>query len=231
MHAKKYSGLKVIASLAAFFMLIGAGIGGTLAWLLDTTDPVTNTFTVGKVDINLEEHSYDPDDQNKVTTTVENENDYPLIPGTSYGKDPKVTVTADSEDCYLFIRIQEIYNPGSYLDYEYNWDLGTDEQKDDWTLVEDNQNGDMVYYRIVPKGAGASGWNLLKGDTTHTSGVVTVKSEVINYGATAGAGEINMPADNEKPQIIFTAFAVQQANRTVEEAWALVDPTPVTPNP
>ena len=231
MHAKKYSGLKVVATLAAVFMLIGIGIGGTLAWLFDTTDSVTNTFTVGKVDINLEEHSYDPDDQNKVTTTVKNENDYPLIPGTSYGKDPKVTVTADSEDCYLFIRIQEIYNPGSYLDYEYNWDLGTDEQTDDWTLVEDNQNGDMVYYREVPKGTGASGWNLLKGDTIHASGVVTVKSEVINHGATAGADEINMPADNEKPQIIFTAFAVQQANRTVEEAWALVDPTPVTPNP
>ncbi len=225
MHAKKNSGLKVIASLAAVFMLIGIGIGGTLAWLLDTTDPVTNTFTVGKVDIDLEEHRYDPDDQNKVTTTVDNENDYPLIPGTSYGKDPKVTVTADSEDCYLFIRVQEINNPGSYLDYEYNWDLGTEEKTDDWTPMKANQNGDMVYYRVVLKGDDASGWNLLKGNDTHTSGVVTVKSGVINHGATAGADEINMPADNAKPQIIFTAYAVQMANRTVDEAWALVDPT------
>lgn len=231
MCAKKNSGTKVVAILLAVSLLIGIGVGGTLAWLLDTTDPVTNTFTVGKVDIDLEEHSYDPANQNKVTTTVDNANDYPLIPGTSYGKDPKVTVTTDSEDCYLFIRIQEINNPASYLDYKYNLDLGTSDQADDWTLIEDNNNGDKVYYRVVPKGTGASGWNLLKGDTTHTSGVVTVKSGVINYGANAGKDEINMPADNAKPQIIFTAYAVQKANRTVNEAWALVDPTPATPNP
>lgn len=229
MYAKKNSGTKVVAALLAVFLLIGIGVGGTLAWLLDTTDPVTNTFTVGKVDINLEEHSYDPDNQNKVTTTVDNANDYPLIPGTSYGKDPKVTVTADSEDCYLFIRIQEINNPDSYLDYEYNLDLGTDEQTDDWTLIEDNKNGDKVYYRIVPKGTGASGWNLLKGDGTHATGVVTVKGSIINADKTPGEGEVNMPDDNAQPQIIFTAYAVQKANRTVNEAWALVDPTPANP--
>jgi len=225
MHAKKNNGTKIVVTLLAVVLLIGGTAGATLAWLMDTTDPVTNTFTVGEVDIELNEHSYNPDDDNKVTTNISNTNEYPLIPGTSYGKDPKVTVLEDSEDCYLFIRIEEINNPDLYLDYAYNLDLGTDDTSDDWTLIEGEGTADKVYYRIVAKGEGTEGWNLLKGDTIHTSGVVTVKSGIINADKTPGEGEVNMPDDNAQPKIIFTAYAVQKANLTVEEAWAEVDPT------
>lgn len=226
MHAKKNNGTKIVVTLLAVVLLIGCTAGATLAWLMDTTDPVTNTFTVGEVDIELNEHSYNTDDDNKVTTTISNTNEYPLIPGTSYGKDPKVTVLEDSEDCYLFIRIQEINNPALYLDYEYNLDLGTADPSDDWILLKGEGTADKVYYRVVPKGTGASGWNLLKGDDTHATGVVTVKGGIINADKTPGEGEVNMPDDNAQPQIIFTAYAVQSANRTVSQAWELVDPTP-----
>lgn len=227
MNAKKFSSKKLTVVLLSIILVLCCAIGGTLAWLMDTTGPVTNTFTVGKVDIDLNEHSYNTDDDNKVTTTISNTNEYPLIPGTSYGKDPKVTVLEGSEDCYLFIRIQEINNPDRYLDYDYNLDLGTDDPSDDWTLLEgESTTADKVYYRTVAKGEGTEGWNLLKGDDTHATGVVTVKGGIINADKTPGEGEVQMPGNTAKPQIIFTAYAVQSANRTVELAWELVDPTP-----
>ena len=225
MYAKKNNGMKIVVTLLAVVLLIGCTAGATLAWLMDTTGPVTNTFTVGEVDIELNEHSYNTDDDNKVTTTISNTNNYPLIPGTSYGKDPKVTVLEDSEDCYLFIRIQEINNPSDYLDYEYNLDLGNEDESDDWILHVDEGAAGKVYYRTVAKGQGAAGWNLLKGDTTHATGVITVVDGIINAGKTPGEGEVNMPADNAQPQIIFTAYAVQKANLTVEDAWEQVDRT------
>ena len=65
---------KILAMMLAVLLIVTATVAGTVAWLMDSTDPVANTFTVGKVDINLEEHSYDTTNNNKVTTTVENDN-------------------------------------------------------------------------------------------------------------------------------------------------------------
>lgn len=59
MYAKKGANKKMVAVLLAVALLIGCGIGGTLAWLMDTTPAVTNTFTVGNVDITLVESPYE----------------------------------------------------------------------------------------------------------------------------------------------------------------------------
>ena len=55
----KKSPVKGIALALVLVLLLGCGIGGTIAWLLDTTPTVTNTFTVGKVDLTLVESPYD----------------------------------------------------------------------------------------------------------------------------------------------------------------------------
>ena len=98
---------KTLALLLALVLVFGAAVGGTIAYLTDTTDPVTNTFTVGKVDITLTE-TFNTDTNN------DQKNDAwqaQLIPGTTYAKDPVVTVTNDSEDCWLFVKFEEIGNP------------------------------------------------------------------------------------------------------------------------
>ena len=78
---------------------------GTLAWLTDT-DAAVNTFTIGQVDIALDEADVDENGQlildeegNRVARVKENE--YHLIPGQTYIKDPTVTVQAGSEPAYI----------------------------------------------------------------------------------------------------------------------------------
>ena len=94
---------RVIAVLIAVVLIVGAVAGSTLAWFTDTTDPVVNTFTVGDINIDLDE------------TTGE---EYKMIPGHDLTKDPFVTVLKDSEACYLFVKLTE--NLGEWKDYQTN---------------------------------------------------------------------------------------------------------------
>lgn len=92
---------KTLAVLMAATTLIVGSVLGTLAYLTDKTETVENTFTVGDVDIILDETDVDEmgnpiTDADRVT-----ENEYHLLPGHEYVKDPMVTVDGDSEDCYV----------------------------------------------------------------------------------------------------------------------------------
>lgn len=80
---------KVLLIALAAILLVGASIGGTLAWLTAKTDTITNTFTVGNIAMSLSE-----------TTTA-----YKIVPGAEISKDPKITITAGSEKCYVFVKI------------------------------------------------------------------------------------------------------------------------------
>ena len=132
---KKALNVKPFAMLLAIGVLMGTAIGGTLAWLTDDTDPVTNTFAVGDINIKLEETwNADSDDADK-------ENDHwegKLIPGTDLSKDPKVTVLKDSEACWLFVKVTET-----------NWPA----------MKESDGQTRKVKYEI------ADGWNLVDGET------------------------------------------------------------------
>ena len=95
---------KLLTMLGAVALIGAIGVGSTLAYLSDTTDVVENTFTVGKVEISLDETDNDNPSGDRVT-----ENEYTnMIPGTTYTKDPTVHVTNDSEDCYVFVKITGI---------------------------------------------------------------------------------------------------------------------------
>lgn len=82
-------------------LLVAVSIFGTLAYLTDK-DTVTNTFTVGSVGLKLDEAEVNPDGTYKDghDTRVE-ANEYHLLPGHTYYKDPTVTVDAGSEDAYV----------------------------------------------------------------------------------------------------------------------------------
>lgn len=81
--------------------IIAASVLGTLAYLIDS-DSALNTFTVGQVDISLDEEKVTPDGQ---PTPEEDdrvkENTYHLLPGQTYVKDPTVTVKAGSDQSYV----------------------------------------------------------------------------------------------------------------------------------
>lgn len=103
MHAKKTNKAKILAVVLALVLMVGVVAGGTLAWLMDTSDPVINTFTYGDIDIELIE-----------TTGTE----YPMIPGNELEKNPTVTVKGGSEECWLFIKVEKSGNFPSFLEYE-----------------------------------------------------------------------------------------------------------------
>ena len=185
---------KSLALVLALAMIVVCVVGGTLAWLIDKTGPVTNTFTTSDVDITLTE-----------TTT-----NYQMIPGYTIAKDPKVTVKAGSEDCYLFVKVAESDNFDDFM--TYTMETG-------WTQLEDASGNPVpgVFYRVVETSTADQPFYVLAGNQVTVSGDVT--KTMLN----------DLTADTQ-PTLTFTAYACQYMkngteNFTAAEAWAEVNPT------
>ena len=80
-------------------LLVAASVLGTMAYLTSTAK-VENTFTVGKVEIKLDETDVTNPNGPRVKA-----NSYKLMPGTTYTKDPTVTVKAGSEESYVRMKV------------------------------------------------------------------------------------------------------------------------------
>ena len=95
-------------ALCAVLLVVGS-VAGTMAYLTDD-DTVTNTFTVGKVGIALDEADVKPDGTLDTTNSRVKKNEYHLIPGHTYIKDPTVTVDAGSEAAYvrMLVKVENI---------------------------------------------------------------------------------------------------------------------------
>ena len=78
--------------LCAILLIVGT-VMGTVAYLT-SVKTVKNVFTVGNVEIDLNETDVDNDNDTKA-------NAYKLVPGIPYTKDPTVTVLENSEPCYV----------------------------------------------------------------------------------------------------------------------------------
>ena len=171
---------KLIALTAAFLLVIGAAVAGTVAWLTDSTQTEVNTFTVGNIDIELDE-----------TTS-----NYKMVPGQTIAKDPKVSVTADSEDCWLFVKVEEGNNVANFISYSI---------ASGWTAVP---GASGVYYREVAATDTVREFSVLTNDQ------VTVKNTVTK-------DMMDGITEQTKPTLSFTAYAVQKAGITdVADAWA-----------
>ncbi|MGM9639958.1 MAG: SipW-dependent-type signal peptide-containing protein [Faecousia sp.] len=82
-------------------LLVAASVLGTMAYLT-STDEVVNTFTVGNVQIKLDEAKANADGTLDATATERvKANSYKLLPGHTYNKDPMVTVLSGSESSYI----------------------------------------------------------------------------------------------------------------------------------
>jgi len=110
---------KSIIMLLCALTIISSVAFGTIAYLTDRAG-VTNRFTIGNVDIVVDETEvdengnpipnpdYDPNDPNDPddpNLRTEEENEYPLIPGSEYVKDPTMTVKAGSERAYVRLMV------------------------------------------------------------------------------------------------------------------------------
>ena len=91
---------KVLLLACSAVLLVCLSVGATFAYLT-STDSVTNTFTVGNVQIKLDEAKANPDGSLVANADRVKANSYKLLPGHTYNKDPMVTVLKGSESCYV----------------------------------------------------------------------------------------------------------------------------------
>lgn len=170
---------KTLVLALVLMMVVGATIGGTIAWLTDTSDKVVNTFTDSDIEITLTESDTDPN-------TAGEQHDYKMVPGYTITKDPKVTVETGSEKCYLFVKLEKANNFDSFLTYDI---------ADGWTPLDGVDN---VYYRVVDATTTDTSFSVLKGDKVTVLGSVTksMMDELRDGKA-------------EKPTLTVTAYASQ----------------------
>lgn len=207
----------VLVMVLAMLLVCVMSVGGTIAWLTATTSPVINTFTSGNVAITLNEGEvYElgatgTTDANLGTFTDDGatrvmDNTYQIIPGNKYDKDPTVTVKANSEDCYLFVKFEE-GNAANYLTY-----TSTLTTENDWTQGDGATIPANVWYRVVDKATTDQSWVLLQEQgTAPDTYYLEVKSDITN-----GSSMTNAAASELK----WTAYAIQKANiANAATAW------------
>ena len=181
---------KLVVAMLAVTLLIGCAIGGTVAWLTAKTDPVVNTFTYGDIDIELNE-------------TKPANREAKIIPGVDIEKDPKVTVKANSEACWLFVKVQE---SGTFVANEVTYSIDTG-----WKELTGVTGVDNVYYREVNAVTADTSFDVIKDNKVYVKDTLTkedIKSIMTN------------------PTLTFTAYAVQKDGiADAATAWAKVPTT------
>lgn len=180
---------KGLALVLALTLLVVGVVAGTLAWLTAKSDTVTNTFTTSDIKVELKET---------------NGPEYKMIPGYTISKDPTATVLDGSEECYLFVKLDESTNFDDYMTYE---------MADGWTELKGVAG--TVYYRVVDGTTYQIGtaYSVLKDNQ------VTVKDTVTK--------KMMETAEKDKPTLTVTAYASQLYKNnnptdntfTAVEAW------------
>lgn len=85
-------------------LLIAASVLGTMAYLTSTAK-VENTFTIGKVEIKLDEAKVNANGIPEEGAARVTGNSYKLMPGNTYTKDPTVTVLNGSDAAYVRMKV------------------------------------------------------------------------------------------------------------------------------
>lgn len=170
-----------------------ASVGVTVAWLTAESDVIVNTFTTSDIEITLTE-------SNATASGNVLTNSYKMVPGQTITKDPVASVSAESEDCWLFVKLEKDNNFDAFMSYT---------MADDWTHLSDG-----VYYRKVMATDTTRSFHVIKNDTVTVSGDVT--KEQLNAVQTAG----------NYPKLTVSAYAVQLASfeDAPADAWKEIEP-------
>ena len=173
---------QLLVMVSMMLVVAMVSVAGTLAFLIDDTEAVVNTFSAGNVTIDLDETDVDVYGVKDGDTPVK-KNDYKLIPGHTYTKDPTVHVATGSEECWVYVRVENAIE-----NIEANGD-GIDtiaEQMEElgWVAVDGETN---VFYH----------------EETHTAG-----DDVPVFESFTIAGDADV-ADYVGDTIVITGYAVQ----------------------
>ena len=177
---------KLLIAAVCLVAILTTAVVGTIAWLTDKTETITNTFSPSTIGLTLTEDAGGT------------EKTFKMVPGTTITKDPKVTVEAGSEACWLFVKIEKSTNFDSFMTYA---------PAEGWTVLD---NG--VYYRKVDAATATAGITY----PVLTDNKVTVKDTVTEKMMES------LTDVTKYPTLTFTAYAIQYAGfeENVSAAWA-----------
>lgn len=179
---------KALMLILCAALLVSATVMGTLAYLTSQTEVVTNTFTVGNVKITLDETDVDlygvKDGETRVI-----ENEYKLIPGHTYVKDPIVHVAAGSEKCWLFVKVTD-----DIVTIQDTATVAAQMEANGWTVVAGTE-GVYAYESIVDAGKDVKVFEnfKIKGDAdvaTYAEKTITIQAYAVQadgFGTAAAA--------------------------------------------
>ena len=205
---RKLRNRRIALTVCLMLVVMVASIGGTVAWLTAKTAPVVNTFTYGDINIDLYEHEYDAT-KHELTNVVTKTgvNNYKIIPGVNLPKDPTVEVKANSEACWLFVKVEAENWPTFIGDAKISYAVKTGEGG--WTALEGHAG---VYYREV-------------GAVTEDTTFKVLADDLVTVSENLTKEEVGTLKENQ-PKLTFTAYAVQKDGiADAATAWLKVPTT------
>lgn len=202
MSKKKMITLAIIALLLIVAMLIG----GIFAYFTKTTTPLTNTFTIGNVNITLTEPAWTSAIEAGQTAPAAAQN---MVPGDNVAKDPTITNTG-ANDAYVFMKVVVPCYAGQQL----------------FALNHTDSDSEVAGVN--------SGWNLIS-QTPTTIGASTTAVEYV-YAYANGTAVSNLTAlEPNETATLFTSVTLNTNNTVVEAAAAAANTaaaaTPAQENP
>lgn len=217
-----------ITAVVALALIFTFAIGGAMAWLKDETPSVTNNFKFDtKIVVDISEDGASQGDDDNLTKEY---NDF--VPGDILKKDPIVIVKANSENCWVFLKVTVENNkvPASEENQKdiLQYDIVTD--TNGWTKLDNASgivDGETLYYREYEKVTdNDTQYHILKHkDTTQgNSDVGQVQiNEALDEDDWAAINDDTTPI---KPSLKFEAEVIQKsAGADASAAWGALHPT------
>lgn len=213
---------KIVMSVISGLLVAAVAVGGTLAYLSDKSNVVTNTFNVGTGYIDDDVHQGLWLDEVDITkddgSRTEKGNDYlDLLPGDEVEKDPTFHITKGSVESYVIARVTGVQDAmaAGYIFKVADGEVGFN---DVWVKVAD-LNGSTV----DPTFGGADGYYIYCGEDGAPIAVDASKAEadvnlVPMFNTVELNGDITDLAAVAKQTVKVQGVAVQADNNTAEGA-------------
>ena len=237
---EKNNGKNLLIVMAMLVILIIGSIGAYFT----ATDEATNSFTVGKIDVEITEPTWEAladTDENDIPDVAE-----AVLPNQLIEKDPMVTNTSDANDAFVFVKVTvpkaDIYtaniadgNKAKQTSvtqlFQLNnadntkagngkaWNGNDTFNADSWYLIKSNTEGDDVNEYIFAYGSSTDCTVLAAGETTEEP----VFSSVTFCNAISGQ-DLELSTQN----ITIEAYAIQANDLTSSDKtepaaiWAIL---------
>lgn len=219
--------------------LVAATVFVTVAYLTSSA-AVTNTFTVGNVGIKMYESAVKvdgvyPNDVYPDDPTIHGDmkdatgNNYHLLPGKTYTKDPTIYVDASSDKSILFVKIRNTIREIEYGNFKHADGTSSVADSAKPTIREQMEERGWVWFKETPTGT-----VYVYGTKTTTEGnEVTTATPVIGGQSidVFKSFSIDEHAENLAvyggAKVNITAFAIQVDGgfTSAHEAWAAIEAT------